>query len=162
MISIDVKMRGFEKLDAKLKEIRKIASGKASIRGVELHDIPRGDAAIGNSRILEHLRDLGFDFITLTSEEQARISDAFERQAETLLAREEVKANGVLASAYRAAMVEYGKVMVEKIEANPYSGQLSEAYERHKERQFGDAYPVGVATGQLLANLLSRTVKLTR
>ena len=163
MISFDIKSRGMKRLQKKLDEIDKLATGKQPFRGVQLLGLSRADDDVNNAEVLEHLDRLGYHFAILSEDEQASVADAFERETERRLAGPDPKAADVAAGAMRKAMDRLAEIVREHIEnGTGATKDLSEDYKDLKLREHGFIYPIGKATGQLLRNLSEGKAKLTR
>jgi len=163
MISFGIKADGMKKIERKLAEIEKLAAGKQPFRGIQLLDVDRAGDTADNSVILEELGKRGYRFAVLSRGEEQEIVDAFEEVLQKQLAGPTPNAANVAANALKAAMAQFGKIVVRHIESGEnVTGDLSEAYKIQKQREHGFVYPIGKATGQLIDNLVGGKVKLTR
>lgn len=143
-------------LDDIIKKLEKMQSEIGGIRGVELNPIPRADSEEpSNADLLEYLKLQGHDFITLSASEENRIAQAFDKELQRRIDRDQME-KAAAAGALRSAMNAYMDIVSEKIESQEGAGELTDAYKKQKIEQYGFDKPIGVATGQLRDNLNSK------
>jgi hypothetical protein len=177
-----IESKGLEQAGQLLRALEKISKTRmtADLNAKERHD----DARLNNAEILQFLASQGRDFVTPSTEALKDIDEAALKEIEQGLAKykvgrsgsrivnkgdmTEVKARGVMGSALRRAAAEWQKEITRRIEEGDFTGggdpKLEEEYEKYKLSQYGFAYPIGKATGQLLDNVApaSRNLKLRR
>ena len=142
-------------LDDIIRKLEKMQSEIGGIRGVELNPIPRAEGDVSNADLLEYLKLQGHDFITLSASEENRIAQAFDKELQRRIDRDQME-KAAAAGALRSAMNAYMDIVSEKIESQEGAGELTEAYKKQKIEQYGFDKPIGVATGQLRDNLNSK------
>lgn len=171
-----------EELDGMQTLIEELEKFGTVIAGVELNNIERtpypfrpNAPKVSNTFILEDCfrDDQQRDFITLDSEQEARIGKAFETEAQkqidrfaqqaTKLDKDAIqrKIDQAASKAYIKAMHEYMTIVRENIESGRIEkNTLSESWSEIKEMWFGRTYPIGIASEQLVENLNVKGVGL--
>lgn len=160
----------------------------ADINTAELNGRLRKESQVNNSTLLRGFSELhGRKYLPLDDEEDEEISEAvskeivrtfdyeFERRdiskKTKIIGKEEAKniANQITSKALLAAMEKAKAIITRRIEDGVDKdgvavSDLDPNYKKKKEKEFGFAYPIGVATGQLLDNLApgARNVRLRR
>lgn len=176
MFALNLEAHGLKLMQKRLKMLEKVCGGKA-YKAVELRPKQRKDGDHTNAEIMKFLAEQGRDFRHPDSKELDEIGRAFIKEIETkfkTLAEKtnvEKAAKNVSGLGFREAMKVYMASTTERIEEAIWKGdgdkQLSEKYEKFKQRVYGFTYPIGKATGQLLDNLnphgpAARNIKVTR
>lgn len=169
---------------AKIAEKRKSADLNSKQR-------EESDSTLNNAEIFEFLAAGGRDFVTPSSKALDEMDKAAVAAIEKGLARYKVgrkggrltnagrmtqtQANRVQATALMSAAQVWMKEITRRIEQGDFTdtgertrsggsvlSQLSEEYEKWKRKEYGFAYPIGKATGQLLDNVApgTRNIKL--
>jgi hypothetical protein len=178
----NVEPQGLEQAGQMLRALEKIAKTRmsADLNAKERHD----NATLNNAEILEFLAGQGRDFVTPSKDALKDIDEAALEEIEKGLAKYKVgrsgsrivnkgdmnesKARGVLGNALRKAAKEWKKEITRRIKEGDFEGggnqKLEPEYEAWKKKIYSYAYPIGVATKQLLDNVKpdSRNLKLRR
>ena len=180
-----VEIEGIDEIIGQLKTIQYLG---ADINTAELNGRLRKESAVNNSTLLRGFSERhNRKYLPLDNEEDEEISSAaaneivktldyeFERRniskKTKIIGKEEAKniANQIMSKALLAAMEKVKEIITRRIEnGTDLNGMtvpdLKPEYKRKKEREFGFAYPIGVATGQLIDNLSpgARNVRLKR
>jgi hypothetical protein len=176
---IQVEVTGLENSMAMLQTLEKIAKVK---RSADLNAKQRIEEGDNNAEILEYLADGGRDFVTPSKKSLDEMDKSALAEIEKSLATFKVTTTGgritsksalsqqqakaVLSKALVAAAQDWMREITRRINESDWIGdgdrQLSEEYEKAKKKKHGFAYPIGKATGQLLANVAPgiRNIKL--
>lgn len=170
-LTLNMETDGFEGAQAFMAEFAKFG---AQIAGVKLNDIQRTPYEFApnakvptNSFILQKgFPDQERDFISLDGDQETRVGQAFEREAQRQLDRVAAVVKGMdsrsiqkkmdqaAGKSYIAAMKEYMAIVRENIDSGRIANNtLSEQYSAIKEQYFGRTYPIGIASEQLIENL---------
>ncbi len=118
------------------------------------------EVKVTNAEILGHMADSGRDFVTLKEREAERVDRVLvDTMSEHLDSAHDGKsARQVMTRALKKAGELWFGFIGKKIKDADWIGDgsktLNKEYERQKKKDYeGRAYPIGVASGQLLANV---------
>jgi hypothetical protein len=160
MITMELDAKGLEPLKAGLKQLAAVGN---VIEAVELNPIDRKDGGPSNAEILGWLDDLEYKFTQTDASENEDIAEAwtkmFEKFKHTLFSRGNQNSKGlainVAGKSFRAAMLKFMEIVSDNINTGRTHGKtvLEPSTIETKQREHGFAYPIGKATGELLANL---------
>lgn len=167
---IELEARGLKEAQDRIKGVIAMANEMgARIRGVALLPKTRKTESgeptppkTTNATIVEELIASGRDFFTLRSAEANAVAGVVDAAFQRRIASHKAKmtpqqARGAAVGALIEAMKKYMEIVTKRINrqetATGSPASLSEGYAAHKQRKYGFADPIGVATGNLLENL---------
>ena len=178
MITIDprslAQIDGFQKA---LKAVEKIGE---VVKAVDLHAKRRAEGGASNAQVFDGLAKQGRDFVTPRPEDAQKIAQAFvdvvirdmqrvfntigKTNARGKVITADKVARKLSGKAYMAAGNVWLKEITRRIKEADWIGKgsknLSPEYEAYKLEKYKKAYPIGIATGQLIENVNPKTKNL--
>lgn len=172
---LEVKKNGADDLYSIVAAINAQLKGVgASFSGVGIIDPPRTDSDVTNRHIVDELIDNDRDFFAVTRGQVGLIAESLwvsiseiTRDAGMIkpeMAARKAKMRSV--KILKSMMTSYAKLVIENIEkgrtATGRLKDLSQGYKEWKAQKYGSAYPIGVASRQLLRALASGVIRVFR
>lgn len=178
MIRLHVEDRGLKEAMAALKELEHVCSGAIGPNTAELHSKERKDGSPeNNAEILEKLTKHFVDYVSLTNKaDESRVyqpvADEIVKRMQVALSAQgqgidQMKGAEIRSAALLDGLKAYMELVVERFQDQlPARGtmrKVSPGYATQRKARFGVAEDVvGIASGDLLDNLASGSVRLTR
>ena len=160
-----------EELFKIVSQLNDLVTKSLEVREIDLMDIPREDGDESNGDILDEMTDNDRDFVSLTDREfeaalamfDELISDIVKKTKVTTKPKvQKMRVYKALKSIMRFWADTISMHIVRGISATGSLQDLSDGYREWKQKRYGNAYPIGVATRQLLRNLKVGAIRLRR